>query len=287
MKVWQTEVKSYLEEADAVVVGAGSGMSSSSGLTYSGRRFQEHFGDFIERYGLTDMYSAGFYPFPAKEEKWAYWSRHIYYNRYDTAAGKAYLDLYRILKGRNYFILTTNVDHQFQLAGFPEERIFAVQGDYGLFQCARACHKKLYDNEAEVRAMVTAQKDMRIPAELVPKCPVCGGDMEVNLRCDSFFVEDEAWDRACACYRDFIRQNRDKKIVFMELGVGMNTPGIIKYPFWQMTEEGKQARLICVNQGEAWGPEAISGKAVYLDMDIARALEEISRVAGKAGSYDT
>lgn len=217
-------VRTLLREAEAVVVGAGSGMSAAAGLTYAGRRFHEKFGDFIEHYGMTDMYSAGFYPFSTQEEKWAYWSRHIYYNRYDVRIGKPYLDLLQLVKDRNYFILTTNVDHQFQMAGFPEERIFAVQGDYGLFQCKKACHRQLYDNEKDVRAMVARQENLRIPTELVPKCPVCGGEMEVNLRCDRFFVEDEAWERACAGYSSFIRNNRNKKIVFLELGVGMNTP---------------------------------------------------------------
>lgn len=270
-----TAVRTLLREAEAVVVGAGSGMSAAAGLTYAGRRFQEKFGDFIEHYGMTDMYSAGFYPFSTQEEKWSYWSRHIYYNRYDVRIGKPYLDLLQLVKDRNYFILTTNVDHQFQMAGFPEERIFAVQGDYGLFQCKKACHRQLYDNEKDVRAMVARQENLRIPTELVPKCPVCGGEMEVNLRCDRFFVEDEAWERACAGYSSFIRNNRNKKIVFLELGVGMNTPGIIKYPFWQMTDREKNGSYICINQGEAWGPEEIREKSIYVDMDLAKALEAV------------
>ena len=278
MSEWQSTVRTFIEEAEAVVVGAGSGMSAAAGLTYTGRRFREKFGDFIEHYGMTDMYSAGFYPFPTQEEKWAYWSRHIYCNRYDVQAGKPYLDLYQLVKDRNYFILTTNVDHQFQLAGFPEERIFAAQGDYGMFQCAKACHKKLYENEKEVRAMVARQKNLKIPSELVPKCPVCGGDMEVNLRCDRYFVEDDAWERACAGYTGFIRQNRNRRLVFLELGVGMNTPGIIKYPFWQLTDREKHGFYICINQGEAWGPEEIREKSVYVNMDIAEALEAVREV---------
>lgn len=261
--------------AQAVVVGAGSGLSAAAGLTYSGERFQTYFGDFIEHYGMTDMYSAGFYPFPSQEEKWAYWSRHIYYNRYDVPAGKAYRDLFELLKDKNYFVITTNVDHQFQKAGFSQERLFATQGDYGLFQCARACHRKLYDNETAVRAMVALQKNLRIPESLVPKCPVCKGDMEVNLRCDGNFVEDEAWHAACGRYQEFIRENMGRRTVYLELGVGMNTPGIIKYPFWQLTDRGEEAAYICVNQGEAWGPKEISRKAVYLDMDLAAALEQL------------
>lgn len=261
--------------AQAIVVGAGSGLSAAAGLTYSGERFQTHFGDFIERYGLTDMYSAGFYPFPTQEEKWAYWSRHIYCNRYDIPAGKAYRDLFELLKDRNYFVITTNVDHQFQKAGFPEERLFATQGDYGLFQCARACHQKLYDNEEEVRAMVALQEDLKIPKSLVPKCPVCKGNMEVNLRRDENFVEDEAWHAACGRYQAFIRENMGRRTVYLELGVGMNTPGIIKYPFWQLTAAGKEAAYICINQGEAWGPKEIGERSVCLDMDLADALEAL------------
>lgn len=271
------QVAELLTEADAIVVGAGSGMSAAAGFTYDGERFETYFKDFIKHYGLTDMYSAGFYPFQTLEEKWAYWSRHIYYNRYDVAAGKPYLDLYTILKERNYFVLTTNVDHQFQLTGFSEERIFAAQGDYGLFQCARACHKKLYDNEAAVRAMVECQRNFRIPEKLIPRCPVCGGAMEVNLRCDSYFVEDAAWEKACGRYQDFIKKNSDKKIVFLELGVGGNTPGIIKYPFWQMTDQKEKAHYVCINRGEAWGPKDIEAKSFYFDDDIAAVLESIRR----------
>lgn len=221
------------------------------------------------------MYSAGFYPFKSQEEKWAYWSRHIYCNRYDVPAGKAYLDLFQLVKDKDYFVITTNVDHQFHLAGFSEKRLFATQGDYGLFQCARACHKKLYDNERQVREMTRTQKDCRIPSELVPKCPVCGGDMEVNLRSDSYFVEDEAWDQAARGYEKFLSRNLKKRILFIELGVGMNTPAIIKYPFWNMARRGPKAVYICINKGEAWTPEEIRRKSICLDADIESALASI------------
>lgn len=252
-----------ITNADAVVVGAGSGLSTAAGLTYSGSRFETLFDEFIRKYHMSDMYTAGFYPFLTQEEKWAYWSRHIYYNRYDLPAGRPYLDLYKILKEKNYFVITTNVDHQFYLAGFEPERIFATQGDYGMFQCARACHKKLYDNESQVRAMVKAQQNCRVPGELVPKCPVCGGEMEVNLRCDQYFVEDEAWHRAAGRYERFLTESREKRVVFLELGVGFNTPGIIKYPFWQMAGSWKRAEYICINQGQAWVPEALTGRRLY------------------------
>ena len=223
-------VRTLLEEACAIVIGAGAGLSTAAGLSYDGERFTKNFSEFIKRYGIQDMYSAGFYPFETQEEKWAYWSRHIYYNRYDLPVLQTYQKLYQLVKDKNYFVLTTNVDHQFWLSGFSNDRIFATQGDYGLFQCAKACHKKLYPNEEQVRDMLIRQKDCKIPSELVPKCPVCQGEMEVHLRFDQYFVEEEAWHEAASRYEQFLKESRDKKTLFLELGVGMNTPGIIKYP---------------------------------------------------------
>lgn len=267
------EIKTRLKEAQAIVIGAGSGLSAAAGFTYEGERFEKCFPDFIEKYGMTDMYSAGFFPFETQEEKWAYWSRHIYYNRYDTKAAQTYLDLLGLVKEKNYFVLTTNVDHQFQIAGFDNKRIFATQGDYGYFQCGKACHSKLYDNEAQVRAMVAHQKNCRIPSFLVPKCPVCGGNMEVNLRCDSYFVEDASWHEAAKSYEEFLQMNQGKNTVFLELGVGMNTPGIIKYPFWNMAGRWEHPCYICLNKGQAWAPEEIGGRSVCLDEDIAVVLK--------------
>lgn len=264
-----------LEEADAIVIGAGAGLSAAAGLTYSGERFQEHFADFIERYKMTDMYSAGFYPFASQEEKWAYWSRHIYYNRYEPPAGEVYKELFNMVRDRNYFVVTTNVDHQFWKAGFDTKRIFAVQGDYGLFQCARACHNTLYDNEKPVRQMLSEQKHCRIPISLIPKCPVCKGEMEVNLRRDEYFVEDEAWHQAAERYEEFLRNSSNGKVLFWELGVGMNTPGIIKYPFWQLTGRWEQASYLCMNQGQAWAPEEIREKSLCINEDIAQVLKEL------------
>lgn len=270
------EVKQKLEQADAVVIGAGAGMSASAGLEYSGERFEKNFRDFIEKYGLKDMYSSGFYPFATSREKWAYWSRHILLNRYDQPVGKAYADLYEMMKDKNYFVLTTNVDHQFWLSGFEDKRIFATQGDYGLFQCARACHLKLYDNEKQVREMVKAQKDCLIPESMVPRCPVCGGEMEVNLRKDGFFVEDEKWHQAAERYEQFLEKYRNKRILFMELGVGMNTPGIIKYPFWQMTAENQKAVYVCLNFGEAAAPMEIEKQSICINEDIGEILQKIA-----------
>ena len=146
-----------LEEADAVIIGAGAGLSTSAGFVYDGERFQKYFGDFKEKYGFRDMYSGGFYPYDTLEEHWAYWSRYIWINRYADAPKPVYDELLALVKDKDYFVLTTNVDHCFQKAGFDKERLFYTQGDYGLFQCSVPCHKKTYDNEEIIRKMIEAQ----------------------------------------------------------------------------------------------------------------------------------
>ena len=222
------QIREKLNNADAVVIGAGAGLSASAGFTYSGERFYKHFSDFAEKYGITDMYSGGFYPFTDNETFWAWWSRHIYFNRYEKAPKPVYDNLLKLVKGKNYFVLTTNVDHQFQLAGFDKERLFYTQGDYGLFQCSVPCHDKTYDNRDVVLRMVSDQRDMQVPRELIPHCPVCGKPMVMNLRSDDKFVEDEGWHKAAERYNAFIEENKGKNIVYLELGVGANTPVIIK-----------------------------------------------------------
>ncbi len=268
-------LKNEIENADAIVIGAGAGMSTSAGFTYDGERFEKHFADFRQKYGITDMYSGGFYPYNSLEEYWAWWSRHIYVNRYDIAAGKPYTDLLKIVNDTDYFVLTTNVDHQFQLAGFEKKRLFYTQGDYGLWQCSKACHDKTYDNEETVRQMVSEQKNLKIPSELIPKCPICGAPMTMNLRCDNSFVQDEGWYAAASRYEDFIRRHKRLHILFLELGVGANTPVIIKYPFWNMTTANPKAVYACVNAGEAYVPKEIRDRSICINGDIGQILENI------------
>lgn len=263
----------WLEGAEAVLVGAGAGLSTAAGFIYGGERFRKNFADFEEKYGFHDMYTGGFYPFPTEEERWAYWSRMIYLNRYDQPAGKPYEDLLALLRGKNYFVLTTNVDHRFQIAGFDRARLFYTQGDYGLFQCSVPCHDRTYDNEAQVREMVKEQRDMKIPSRLLPRCPVCGAPMSMNLRSDATFVEDEGWHAACARYEAFLRENAGKRILFLEIGVGMNTPGIIKYPFWQMTYQNSRARYACLNANEAYAPRELKERALCIRAGAAEVLE--------------
>lgn len=275
-------LKTEIENADAIVIGAGAGMSAAAGFSYSGERFEKYFSDFHKKYGFSDMYSGGFYPYETLEEYWAWWSRHIWINRYAVTAGKPYTDLLNSIKDKDYFVLTTNVDHQFQLAGFDKKRLFYTQGDYGLWQCSKACHNKTYDNEETVRKMVSEQKDTKIPTELIPKCPVCGAPMTMNLRCDNFFVQDKGWYAAAERYEDFIRRHKDLRILFLELGVGANTPVIIKYPFWQMTAKNPNAVYACINLGEAICPDAIAKQSICINADIACVLAALQETKNDA-----
>ena len=266
-------LRQELHVADAVVIGAGSGLSTSAGFTYTGERFEKYFDDFIQKYGFRDMYSGGFYPFETLEEHWAYWSRYIYINRYMDAPNPVYQNLLGLVRNKDYFVLTTNVDHCFQKAGFDKDRLFYTQGDYGLWQCSKPCHNKTYDNETVIRKMFAEQKDMKIPGALVPRCPVCGAPMSMNLRADDTFVEDEGWHDAAGRYEDFIRSHGGLRVLYLELGVGGNTPGIIKYPFWQMTYENPKAVYACVNLGEAVAPREIKERSICIDGDIGEVLE--------------
>ena len=264
-----------LLQADAVVIGAGSGLSASAGFTYGGERFFKYFGDFAEKYGIRDMYSGGFYPYKTLEEYWAWWSRHIYYNRYVEPPVPVYQRLLELVKEKDYFVITTNVDHCFQKAGFDKERLFYTQGDYGLWQCSGPCHQETYDNEEQVRQMIAEQKDMRIPTELIPRCPQCGKPMTMNLRSDAAFVEDAGWHRAARRYEAFIRRTDGGRVLFWELGVGANTPVIIKYPFWRMTHQNPEAVYACVNYGEAYAPREIAGRSICIDGDIGETLKQL------------
>ena len=281
-----------LDTAEAVLIGAGAGLSASAGFTYSGKRFEKYFSDFREKYGFQDMYSGGFYPYDTLEEYWAYWSRYIYINRYMDAPKPVYRELYDLVKEKEYFVLTTNVDHCFQKAGFDKKRLFYTQGDYGLFQCSIPCHKETYDNAETIRKMIEIQgyviaengeidlpegivPKMEIPPELVPCCPQCGKPMSMNLRADDTFVEDDGWHQAAQRYSDFLRRHQNKRVLFLEAAVGFNTPGIIKYPFWQMTYRNPKAVYACVNLGEAWAPGEIADRAICIDGDIGNLLKKL------------
>lgn len=261
-------LRDELKQAETILIGAGSGLSASAGFTYSGERFQEHFGDFAEKYGIRDMYSGGFYPFSSLEEYWAWWSRQIYLNRYVDAPNPVYQELLNLVKEKDYFVLTTNVDHCFQKAGFDKKRLFYTQGDYGLWQCSKPCHQGTYDNRETVLKMVKEQKDMRIPTELIPRCPKCGSPMTMNLRCDDTFVEDEGWHQASERYSQFLRRHQNTRMLLLDLGTGMNTPGIVKYSFWRMTNDWPDATYACLNYGEAYAPDEIKRKSICVNGDI-------------------
>ena len=268
-------LKNEIKTADAIVIGAGAGLSTAAGFTYNGERFEKYFSDFIEKYNFRDMYSGGFYPFASLEEHWAYWSRYIYINRYMDVDNGVYKRLFELVKDKDYFVLTTNVDHQFQKAGFDKHRLFYTQGDYGLFQCSEPCYQETYDNEECVKDMLEFQEDMRVPTELIPRCPKCGKPMTMNLRSDNTFVQDDGWYRAAERYEEFLRRHENLHILFLELGVGYNTPAIIKYPFWQMTVKNPKAVYTCINSGEAFCPELLKRQAVCINKNINEILKKI------------
>ena len=268
------KLKEKFHTADAVVIGAGAGLSAAAGFTYSGERFEKYFSDFAAKYGIQDMYSGGFYPFATPEEHWAYWSRYIFINRYQDTPKPVYENLLKLVADKDYFVITTNVDHCFQKAGFDKKRLFYTQGDYGLFQCSEPCCQETFDNEDVIREMAEQQKDMKIPTELLPVCPHCGKPLTMNLRSDDKFVEDEGWHRAAERYEDFLRTRAGQKILFLELGVGYNTPVIIKYPFWQMTAKNPNAIYACINQGQAICPAEIRHKSICINDDISNTINK-------------
>lgn len=287
------KLREILDSAECVVIGAGAGLSASAGFSYSGGRFRKYFSDFEARYHFHDMYSGGFADFSSLEENWAYWSRFIYINRYMHAPLPVYEKLFELVRGKDYFVITSNVDHCFQKAGFDKKRLFYTQGDYGLFQCCVPCHKKTYDNEENVKKMLISQgfgfkdsenkKDgkiifpenplkMEIPSELVPHCPVCGKPMSMNLRCDGTFVEDDGWHEAARRYQDFLEKHKNARTLFLELGVGGNTPGIIKYPFWNLVHQNKNAFYASLNMEKEEIPIEIKARSVLIKGDIFRTI---------------
>ena len=268
------KLKEKIRTADAVVIGAGAGLSTAAGFTYSGERFEKYFSDFRKKYGFEDMYSGGFYPYQTPEEHWAYWSRYIFVNRYQDAPKPVYENLLKLIADKDYFVITTNVDHCFQKAGFDKKRLFYTQGDYGLFQCNEPCCQETFDNEAIVLEMLKQQKDMKIPTELLPVCPHCGKPLTMNLRSDDKFVEDEGWHRAAERYQNFLRTRAGGKILFLELGVGYNTPVIIKYPFWQMTAKNPNATYASINKGQAVCPTEIRHKSICINDNISNTINK-------------
>ena len=286
------KLKEKIQNAEAIVLGAGSGLSTAAGLTYSGERFQKYFFDFAKKYPIQDIYSGGFFPFESPEEFWAWWSRHIYFNRYIDAPSDVYGNLKKIVEGKDYFVLTTNVDHQFQRAGFAKERLFYTQGDYGLFQSSRPTLAKTYDNQEIVEKMLEAQGFVRdnagifhlpedkklkmsIPTELIPICPDDGLPMAMNLRADENFVEDAGWKMAAKRYQDFLHSHKGKHVLYWELGVGMNTPVIIKFVFHRLTAENPHSTYVCINKGEAYAPQEIANRSIVINDDIGEVIRKI------------
>jgi NAD-dependent SIR2 family protein deacetylase len=270
-----SKLRDAINGSDAILLGAGAGLSTAAGLVYDGKHFSDNFADMIAKYHFTDMYTAGFYNFPVPEAKWAYWSRFVYINRYEPPALDLYLNLFKLIRDKNYFVLTTNVDHQFQKSGFSKERLFYTQGDYGLFQCSKPCHQKTYDNETIIKRMVDEQKDCMIPKELLPVCPICGEPISMNLRADDTFVQDDGWYKAANRYEKFVNSLNDKKVLLFELGVGYNTPAIIKYNFWKQTNNNKNMIYACINLDEIEIPAQIQDRSICIKAGIDNVINEL------------
>ena len=275
------KLKNAFLQADAIIIGAGAGLSTAAGFTYDGKRFMKYFSDFHEKYGIANMYAGGFYPFDSLEEYWAYWSRYIYINRYQEPLKPVYQKLYQLVKDKDYFVLTTNVDHCFQKAGFDKQRLFYSQGDYGLFQCSKACQPITYDNEKEILNMISKQNEMKIPTQEIPYCPHCGASMTMTLRIDDTFVEDKGWYQAAKCYHEFLKSHKKQHILFLELGVGNNTPGIIKYPFWNMTLKNKHALYACINVQDTYYPKEIKKQTICIQEDIYKVIKDLQTMLAK------
>lgn len=269
------KLKEEIENSEYILIGAGAGLSTSAGFLYDGKRFEDNFKDYIKKYGFTDMYSAGFYNFPTLEEYWAYFSLYVYINRYDIEENKTYLNLCNIVKNKNYFVITTNVDGRFADSKFDKDKIFAVQGDFSLFQCSKPCKQETFYNEKYIREMIKYKKEMKIPTELIPKCPYCGRNMSINLRADSTFVQDKNWDKQKSKYENFSKNSDNSKILFLELGVGFNTPSIIKYNFWRMTLNNKKSVYASINLGECYSASDIEERSICIDADISEVLKKL------------
>ena len=269
------KLKEEIENSEYILIGAGAGLSTSAGFLYDGKRFEDNFKDYIKKYGFTDMYSAGFYNFPTLEEYWAYFSLYVYINRYDIEENETYLNLYNIVKNKNYFVITTNVDGRFADSKFDKDKIFTVQGDFSLFQCSKPCRKETFYNEKYIREMIKYKKEMKIPTELIPKCPYCGRNMSMNLRADSTFVQDKNWDKQKSKYENFLKNSDNSKILFLELGVGFNTPSIIKYNFWRMTLNNKKSVYASINLGECYSASDIEERSICIDADISEVLKKL------------
>lgn len=269
------KLKEEIENSEYILIGAGAGLSTSAGFLYDGKRFEDNFKDYIKKYGFTDMYSAGFYNFPTLEEYWAYFSLYVYINRFDIEENETYLNLYNIVKNKNYFVITTNVDGRFIDSKFDKDKIFAVQGDFSLFQCSKPCRQETFYNEKYIREMIKYKKEMKIPTELIPKCPYCGRNMSMNLRADSTFVQDKNWDKQKSKYENFLKNSNNSKILFLELGVGFNTPSIIKYNFWRMTLNNKKSVYASINLGECYSASDIEERSICIDADISEVLKKL------------
>jgi NAD-dependent SIR2 family protein deacetylase len=273
-------IKTAIVKTDLIIVGAGSGLSTAAGLVYDDpKTFTAWFPSYREHYGLHTINEASFYQFPSPEEYYAYWSRFISKVRYKYPAGKPYFDLYRILENKDYFILTTNTDGQFLKSGFDPEKICTPQGDYAFFQCSRPCNGKVYHNEEMIEKILSqiGNNDFAIKTEDIPRCPDCGSMLVPNIRTAANFVE-EPWIKNYMEINNLLSAHKGKNILLLELGVGYNTPNIIRFPFELLTLQRKNTELIRISlAAERISLVGDAVNATIIQTDIGTVLHELAK----------
>lgn len=269
---------------DAIVIGGGSGLSSAAGYNHYhwSSVFLKQMGVFQEHYGFTSPFAGFYHCFSSLEEQWAYYA--AYTRAIQTAdIGKPYLDLKNIIGNKPHFIITTNIDGQFERV-FSTKHICDFQGNFRYFQCSQPCHDTIYNNETSIEKIFFNINKFRVPSELVPRCPKCGRQMVPWVR-DDAFLEGESWKLSLKNYYDFLEkwllQNNSSKVLLLELGVGDMTPSIIKLPFWEITEKNANVTYVCINKNKSSMPMHIKDKSLHITGDLSLVLEELKKECDK------
>lgn len=263
-----------IEQSDAICIGAAAGMSTASGQRHhyeSDSNFKKYFSEFEKKYGFQGTFNGFYYPYKTAEERGAFMITALKL-QFDLPVGETYENLYELVKNKNYFVVTTNQDMQFHHL-FPDEKVGTIQGDNAYFQCRRPCHDGLYSSREIVERLYEKIKDCKIPSELIPRCPKCGGELEPWVR-GYTFLEGKKYKEQYKKWEDFLHNNLHKKILFLELGVGRMTPMFIREPFWNFTDQLPQAYYVAVNPKDACMPEELEGKGTIIYEDIAAVLRD-------------
>ena len=269
------QLAALIQESDAIVVGIGAGMSAADGFLYIGERFEHAFPDFIEKYQLLDMLQASLYDFEDWEEYWAFQSRFVALNYLDQPLGASYVYLRELLAQKPHHIITTNADNAFAIAGYDSNNVFHIQGEYALWQCSNHCHQQTYRDDAKIRQMIAEQTNMRIPSELIPRCPKCNAPFEINKRNEEKgMVEDADFHAQAKRYHAFLDAHSKGKVLYLEIGVGHTTPQFIKHPFQQRVAENPDALFVTLNHKHYRIPLAIRPQTVQFTGHIAELIQQ-------------